>query len=117
MASPALPAQLNGPPPSPANPPVGALIPPGPAPAGSPTPDDASPQKAIVTMGAEIDRALSALAQIGEVEEFAEARRLIQSGLAKLLTQAAPGGDMAASPTAAGASFPGTTPSSPVPRP
>lgn len=69
-------------------------------------------------MGAEIDRALSALAQVsGGSPEFAEARRLIQAGIAKMLQGLSGGGDTAVSPTAAGSAFPGATPSSPIARP
>jgi len=91
------------------------LTPQGPSPAGSPTPDQGqSPDKALVAMGVEIDRALSAVSEaIGGSEEIAQARRLISSAIAAKLG----GGDTAQTPTAAGSQFPGATPSAPVPRP
>lgn len=113
------PSLLGAPPPSPANPPMGmgAMTPqPGAPPPGSPAPAE-SPDKALVAMGSEIDRALSALAEVsGGSPEFAEARRLIQAGIAKML-QGMATGSTGASPTSAGSPFPGATPSSPVPRP
>lgn len=90
------------------------MTPGGAPPPGSPAPGAESPDKVIVAMGAEIDRALEALAQVsGGSEEFAQARRLIQAGIAKMLT----GAETATTPTTAGSQFPGATPSSPVPRP
>lgn len=66
-------------------------------------------------MGTEIDRALSAVAQVlGDSPEIAQARRLISAAIAKGLT---PGGETSTSPTEPGSAFPGATPSSPVPRP
>lgn len=107
---------MDAPPPSPANPGMAGLVPQGAPPPGSPAPQQASPEKAIVSMGREIDMALTALASLGVgSDKFAEARRLIQAGVAELLQQA-PGAETASSPTAAGSPFPGTTPSSPIPR-
>ena len=93
---------------------MGAMTPQGAPPPGSPAPDADSPDKALVAMGSEIDRALSALAQVlPKSDGIAQARRLIAADIAAALT----GGDIAASPTAAGSQFPGSTPSAPVPRP
>lgn len=62
----------------------------------------------LVAMGATIDQSLMALAKAapGNTPEFAQARKLIQKGLAKLLQQA---GDMSGggSPTSVGNQFTG----------
>ena len=112
MAS-AGPAALNGPPPSPSNP----AAPAGPAgfgglggsPVGSAEGDQGA-LKAVVSMGADIDRAITALAQAtGGSDQIMQAKQLIQAHLANFL--AAGPGALTASPTAPGQQFPGAQPS------
>lgn len=104
--------RLDSPPPSPANPPspdATGPTPPGAGPPGTQSPDaGANPIKGLVAMGASIDQALSALSKAapGSVPEFAQARKLIQKGLAKILQQAG-GGTGSPSPTTAGSNFMG----------
>lgn len=106
-------AALNGPPPNPVNsPPTGAggfsgLA--SPSPVGSQEGDNGA-LKAVVAMGADIDRGISALAQaIGGSDQIIQAKQLIQSALAQFLS-AGPGA-LTASPTAPGQQFPGAQPS------
>lgn len=84
----------------------------GPGLGGAGGADPQSARRAITLMGAEVDRALTGIAQainqLGGKEglqELAQARQLIEAGLAKFLAQG--GQAPAASPTEAGASFPG----------
>lgn len=108
------PAALNGPPPTPVNPqspagPAGFGGLAQPAPVGSDAGDQGA-LKAVVSMGADIDRAIIALAQAtGGSDEVMQAKQLIQQHLAKFL--AAGPGAMSASPTAPGQQFPGAQPS------
>lgn len=110
------PAGLDAPPPSPANPPSPSGSPGfgGLASAGSPSPaggmeGDQTALKAVVSMGADIDRAITALAQAtGGSDEVMQAKSLIQAHLAKFL--AAGPGALTASPTAPGQQFPGASP-------
>lgn len=107
------PQALNQPPPSPANP----ASPGGPqgfgglgagSPVGSPEGDQGA-LKAVVAMGADLDRGISALAQaIGGSDQIMQAKQLLQSALAQFL--AAGPGALSASPTAPGAQFPGASP-------
>jgi hypothetical protein len=62
--------------------------------------------KQFAAMGLEIDRAIVALSEMapGQVPEFGQARKLLQAGLAKLLTS---GGGEAAAPGGTGSQFPG----------
>jgi hypothetical protein len=109
---------LDGPPPNPVNGPAGQ--PPagggfgglgGANPVGSPQ-GDQNALKAVVSMGADIDRAVSGLAQAtGGSDELMQAKQLIQAHLAKWL--AAGPGALSASPTAPGPQFPGASPSGP----
>jgi hypothetical protein len=111
---------LDGPPPSPANPPgapgYGGVpgIPPVPGGPEAGAPDTAAKQ--LVSMGADIDRAILAMAQAapGDIPEFAEARKLMQAGVAKLIAGAA-GGGLGAASGATGAQFPGGGMSSGIP--
>lgn len=115
MASPAQPT-LDGPPPSPVNGPTapgqqgfGSLG--GPPPIGSPQGDQGA-LKAVVSMGADIDRAISGMAQAtGGSDALMQAKQLIQQHLANWL--AAGPGALTASPTAPGPQFPGASPSGP----
>lgn len=111
--------QLDGPPPSPANPPgapgYGGVqgIPPAGGPGGPPGgPDTAAKQ--LVQMGIEVDRAILALSQAapGEIQEFAQARQLMQAGIAKLISGS---GELGAPPGATGSQFPGGGMSSGMP--
>lgn len=114
MASPANPAMLDGPPPNPVNSPpsggpggFGGLA--GASPVGSPS-GDQNALKSVVSMGADIDRAVTGLAQAtGGSDELMQAKQLIQAHLAKWL--AAGPGALTASPTAPGQQFPGAAPS------
>jgi len=111
------PAALDAPPPSPANPPAPGASGPqgfsglsagGGSPAGS-MEGDQTALKAVVSMGADIDRAITALAQAtGGSDEVMQAKSLIQAHLAKFL--AAGPGALTASPTAPGQQFPGASP-------
>ena len=109
----ASPLALNGPPPSPVNPQspggpagFGGLAP---APTGS-AEGDGGALKAVVSMGADLDRGISALAAaIGGSDQIMQAKQLLQSALANFL--AAGPGAMTASPTAPGSQFPGSAPS------
>lgn len=107
---------LDGPPP-PSTGPTGPTPGPGGSPVGgSPVGQGADPnsaRRAITTMGAEIDRALTAIAQAinqmgGQdgLQELAQARQLIEAGIAKFLAKG--GGAPASSPVEAGGpGFPG----------
>jgi len=114
MASPGNPAMLDGPPPNPVNSPgpqgpggFGGLA--GASPVGSPQGDQTA-LKSVVAMGADIDRAVTGLAQAtGGSDELMQAKQLIQAHLAKWL--AAGPGALTASPTAPGQQFPGASPS------
>lgn len=105
-------AGLNSPPPSPVNP----QSPGGPAGFGGLAPSpvgseegDGGALKAVVSMGADIDRGISALAQAtGGSDDLMQAKQLLQSHLAKFL--AAGPGALTASPTAPGSQFPGAAP-------
>lgn len=116
MASPPIPGaaasgQLDGPPPNPMNSP-------SPAPGGfgglggappSGAQGDNGALKAVVSMGADIDRAITSLAQAtGGSDEIMQAKQLIQSHLSRWL--AAGPGALTASPTAPGQQFPGASP-------
>jgi hypothetical protein len=109
---------LDGPPP-PSDGPTGPT--PGPAGApgspvggtpGGPGTDPQGARRAITVMGAEVDRALTGIAQainqLGGQEglrELAQARQLIEAGIAKFLAKG--GQAPATSPVEAGAGFPG----------
>ena len=69
--------------------------------------DPQSKSRAVVMMGAEIDRALLGMAQVmpDSSEELTQARQLIQRGIGKFL--AAQGQAPSTSATATGAQFPG----------
>lgn len=111
------PRSLDGPPPNPVNPPS----PGGPAGFGglggasSPVGSQQADQQAlrsVVSMGADIDRAITALAQAtGGSDSIMQAKQLIQQHLANFLS-AGPGA-LTASPTAAGEQFPGAPASGP----
>lgn len=113
---------LDGPPPSPANPPgspgyggvQGIPGPPG-APPGSPEGGPDTAAKQLWQMGIEVDRAILALSQAapGDIPEFGEARKLMQAGIAKLLS--GKGAGLGAPAGATGAQFPGGGMSSGVP--
>lgn len=107
---------LDGPPPNPVNGPppgspggFGGLG--GQQPTGSPQQDQQA-LKAVVSMGADIDRAISGMAQAtGGSDELMQAKQLIQAHLAKWL--AAGPGALTSNPTAPGPQFPGASPSGP----
>lgn len=104
---------LDGPPPTPVqpqtNPPQGfGNLGGGQPPVGSPQADQGA-LRAVVSMGADIDRAISGMAQAtGGSDELMQAKQLIQAHLAKWL--AAGPGALAANPTAPGPQFPGAQP-------
>ncbi len=116
MAGP-VPAALDGPPPSPANPGMpGApqIVPPrpepGPMPGGKPS-SPGGPEQAIqslVKIGAEIDRGLEVLASAAPqaAAEFRASKQALQAGLAKLVQAA--GTAPSTSPTSVGSQFPGS---------
>lgn len=100
--------RLDVPPPSPVNPPGSDAppTPPGAGAQGSPNPTSDSPTKAVAAIGMSIDQALSQLSKVatGSTPEFAQARKLVQKGIAKILQQTqATGG----SPTSVGPQFTG----------
>lgn len=107
-------AQLDGPPPNPMNSPsptpggggFGGL---GGSPVGSQQGDQGA-LRAVVSMGADIDRAITSLAQAtGGSDEIMQAKQLIQAHLSRFL--AAGPGALTAAPTAPGSQFPGASPS------
>ncbi len=98
---------LDGPPPAPVAPGPSTTTPlvAGPAEADAAQAQDAAKQ--LVSLGGEVDRTLMSLAKLAKEgsAEFGQARKLIQTGIAKFL--AANGKAPATSPTAIGEQFPG----------
>lgn len=82
---------------------MGGLVPPS----GDPSQDPAEGAKLMLKMGAQVDQALLSMSQAmpDGAADFGQARKLIQTGLAKHLAKS--GGPTATSPTEAGSQFPG----------